>query len=83
MEKIKGILQQYAEIKKKKKELEAEEELIGPQIKQFILEEGVEEIETDFGKFILKSKRKYYYPEEIVLLEKDLKEKKAEAEAIS
>ena len=77
----KDILNSYAELKLKAKELEAQIDELNPQVLEIMKESAVEEIEIgDLGKLTMASRRTWIYPEFIQLKEKELKAEKKEAE---
>lgn len=73
----------YATLKSQVKGLEAEIDELGGEVLMIITEEAPKDltISTDQGIFTVANKRRWTYPKEIVAIEKDLKEKKTEAEA--
>jgi len=77
----KQILESYAELKLKAKELDAQLEELNPQVLEIMKESAVEEIEIgDLGKLTMASRRTWVYPEFIQEKEKELKKEKKEAE---
>jgi len=77
----KDKLNEYAQIKKDIKILEAKAELLNPEILELMQENEVEEIAIgDMGKLSMSSRRNWKYPADVISWEEDLKAKKKEAE---
>jgi len=76
-----ALLKKYADLKNQIKALELEVDAIQPEIMAGIEAQGADEVQTDFGKFILGRRRTYTYPEALVVAETNLKADKKEAEA--
>lgn len=79
----KNILNEYAQIKKEIKLLEAKADIINPQILEIMEQNEVEEISlSDHGVLSLGSRRTWKYPEVVSELEDELKSKKKESEQL-
>lgn len=75
------LLKKYADLKVQIKALELEVDAIQPEIMAGIEAQGADEVQTDFGKFIIGKRRTYTYPAHLVTAEAAIKESKKEAEA--
>lgn len=76
----KGILKRYADIKLEIKGLEAEQDELNPRVLEVLVNEDIEELSTDEGKFSKMSRRKWTYTESTQDKEKALKTAKAREE---
>lgn len=77
----KTILESYAELKLKAKEIEVQLDELNPQVLEIMKEDALEEVEVgDLGKLTMASRRTWTYPEVIQTKEKELNAEKKEAE---
>jgi len=77
----KDVLLEYAELKAKIKDMEARVSEIAPSILEVMTSSGAEQLDVKgTGKFTLSPYRTWTYPEEISIMEKDLKALKKDAE---
>jgi len=67
----KELLEKYAHLKQVVAEAEVELDELKPQIVEMMGDN--EEVQTDFGKFLLNKRRSWTYPEPLVEREKQLK----------
>lgn len=83
MDKNRETLKQYADLKSQVSKLEDQMEALKPEVMDIIESVNPDDktVETDFGSFTVVQKRKYEYSDEIVALEKDVKERKKAEEA--
>ena len=63
----------YAELKNKIKELEAEVDMLAPEILEMVFSTDQKKIEADFGTFTMSSRKTYKYTEPTIALAEKLK----------
>jgi len=74
--------ERYAELKGIVAEAEKELKEINAVIVKELSEFDIDEFPTEFGKFTISKRKKWVYPEEVLLLETRFKEAKIESEQI-
>ena len=79
---FKDKVARYAELKLLIKNLEAETDELRPAIVSHMQASEAEEMNTDFGKFILSKRRTWTYPEDVLALEQTFKKAKKGAEGL-
>lgn len=75
MEDIKSKLKRYAELKVKMKEMEAEIEELNPEIKAYVIGEGVDKLPTNLGTFSVESRGTWEYSPAVEKLKEEEKAK--------
>lgn len=78
---ISNIYSEYADVDAQIKALEQKKEQLRPFIIEKMIEEGVDKIETDLGKFSVNPLKKWSYPEEVLEIGEQFKAAKAKAES--
>jgi len=76
-----GIYQEYAMLEAEIAALEAKKEQLRPHILKRMMDDGVEKLDTGFGKFSISKLKKWVYPEAVVELGEEFKAAKAKAES--
>lgn len=76
----KETLRRYAELKNQEKLIADEIKKLQPEILNPMIDKQAEEIETEWGTFVLANRKKYKYPEAIIGADEALKIAKKEAE---
>lgn len=78
---ISNIFAEYADVDAQIKALENKKEQLRPFIVQKLIDDGVDKVETELGKFSVNQLKKWSYPEEVVELGEQFKAAKAKAES--
>lgn len=77
---MRELFEQYAELKRVEKEVAAKIKELQPSIIEAMGEN--EEVETNFGMFVIGKRRAWKYPAEVEVKEQELKEAKKECEQL-
>lgn len=78
---ISNIYSEYAIIEAEIAALEAKKEQLRPHILKMMVQDGVEKLETDVGKFSITRRKTWTYPEYVVEIGEEFKAAKAKAES--
>lgn len=78
---ISNLFSEYAIIEADIAALEAKKEQLRPHILKMMVEQGVEKLETDVGKFSVTRRKTWTYPEPVIELGEEFKAAKAKAES--
>ncbi len=78
---VSNIFAEYADVDAQIKALEVKKEQLRPFIVKKMIEDGVDKVETELGKFSVNQLKKWSYPEEVVELGEEFKAAKAKAES--
>lgn len=78
---ISNIFGEYAEVDAQIKALELKKEQLRPFIVQKMIDDGIDKLETDVGKFSVNPLKKWTYPAEVIELGEEFKAAKAKAES--
>lgn len=78
---ISNIFAEYADVDAQIKALEVKKEQLRPFIVKKMIEDGVDKLETELGKFSVNPLKKWSYPEEVIELGEEFKAAKAKAES--
>jgi len=79
--KVTSIFDEYATLEAQIKALESKKEQLRPHIMQSMLDQGLEKVDTTFGKFSMGKRKVWSYPVTVKNLEDEFKAAKALAES--
>ena len=74
MEEIQIKLKTYAELKIQEKAISTQLDELKPDIKKYLLDQGVDKLPTSMGNFILSERTTYQYSKAVENLQKEEKE---------
>ncbi len=78
---MKDILERYAALKAAEKTLKTELAELNPQIKSFIIEQGADKLDSEYGTFSLKKVPQWQFSEVVQNLEDALEKEKEKEKA--
>lgn len=73
MDDIQSKLKNYAELKIQEKAISEQLEELKPEIKKYMLDEGVDKVPTSMGNFILSERTTWQYSKAVEILQKEEK----------